>query len=158
VIFCACLGALFPFSPRWLPGKLDATIVDVGQGDAIFVVSPQGQTLLIDGGERLSRTSRGILEKKRSQRICGPGAFGKLTWSRSRTLIRIISEVSARSRRIFVSAICGSGEKPRRRRKPGWKNGREPGTFPSRTRGEGKHLAGAGRPRPSSGRRVPRTQ
>jgi competence protein ComEC len=80
LIFCACLGALFPFSPRWLPGKLDATILDVGQGDAIFVVSPQGQTLLIDGGERLSRTSRGILEKKRSQRICGPGAFGSC-WS-----------------------------------------------------------------------------
>ena len=47
---CATLVALFPFSPQWSPGKLEATILDVGQGDSIFVVSPQGQTLLIDGG------------------------------------------------------------------------------------------------------------
>jgi competence protein ComEC len=50
LLACAGLVALFPFSPRWSRGKLEATILDVGQGDAIFVVSPQGQTLLIDGG------------------------------------------------------------------------------------------------------------
>lgn len=49
----ACSGlmiAIFPFAPRWSKGKLELTVLDVGQGDSLFVVSPHGRTLLIDGG------------------------------------------------------------------------------------------------------------
>jgi competence protein ComEC len=42
--------ALFPFAPRRSAGKLELTVLDVGQGDSLFVVSPHGKTLLIDGG------------------------------------------------------------------------------------------------------------
>jgi competence protein ComEC len=42
--------AFFPFAPRWSQGKLEVTILDVGQGDSVFVVSPRGKTLLVDGG------------------------------------------------------------------------------------------------------------
>jgi len=42
--------ALFPFAPRWSAGKLELTVLDVGQGDSLFVVSPHGRTMLIDGG------------------------------------------------------------------------------------------------------------
>ena len=42
--------ALFPFAPRWSRGKLELTVLDVGQGDSLFVVSPRGETMLIDGG------------------------------------------------------------------------------------------------------------
>jgi competence protein ComEC len=42
--------AIFPFSPRRSAGKLELTVLDVGQGDSLFVVSPHGRTLLIDGG------------------------------------------------------------------------------------------------------------
>jgi competence protein ComEC len=42
--------AIFPFAPRWSAGKLELTVLDVGQGDSLFVVSPHGKTLLIDGG------------------------------------------------------------------------------------------------------------
>jgi competence protein ComEC len=42
--------AIFPFAPRWSAGKLELTVLDVGQGDSLFLVSPHGRTLLIDGG------------------------------------------------------------------------------------------------------------
>jgi competence protein ComEC len=42
--------AAYPFSPRIANGKLELTVLDVGQGDSLFVVSPTGKTLLIDGG------------------------------------------------------------------------------------------------------------
>lgn len=50
LIATATVIAIFPFSPQWAKGKLEVTILDVGQGDSLFVVSPQGKTLLIDGG------------------------------------------------------------------------------------------------------------
>jgi competence protein ComEC len=49
-ISCAVTIAVFPFRPRWAAGKLEVSVLDVGQGDSLFVVSPGGKTLLIDGG------------------------------------------------------------------------------------------------------------
>ena len=46
----AVVIATYPFSPRMEGGKLELTVLDVGQGDSLFVVSPTGKTLLIDGG------------------------------------------------------------------------------------------------------------
>src|SRR6266851_39374 len=47
---CALAVAVFPLGSQWSKGKLEVTILDVGQGDALFAVSPGGKTLLIDGG------------------------------------------------------------------------------------------------------------
>ena len=47
---CALVIAVFPFAPNWSHGKLEVSVLDVGQGDSLFVVSPGGKTLLIDGG------------------------------------------------------------------------------------------------------------
>jgi competence protein ComEC len=46
----ALVVATYPFTPRTAGGKLEVTVLDVGQGDSLFVVSPMGKTLLIDGG------------------------------------------------------------------------------------------------------------
>ena len=46
--------AIYPFSPDWAKGKLELSVLDVGQGDSLFVVSPGGNTLLIDGGGAFS--------------------------------------------------------------------------------------------------------
>ncbi len=42
--------AAYPFAPRLQAGKLEVTVLDVGQGDSILVAYPGGQTMLIDGG------------------------------------------------------------------------------------------------------------
>jgi competence protein ComEC len=50
LVVCVAFVAVFPFRPHWSAGKLEVTILDVGQGDSLLVVSPRGRTLLIDGG------------------------------------------------------------------------------------------------------------
>lgn len=52
VAVAAALGLLIwqPFPPAVHPGQLEMTVIDVGQGDSILVVFPNGQKLLMDGG------------------------------------------------------------------------------------------------------------
>ena len=50
LILMAVVIATYPFRPLVTRGDLEVTVLDVGQGDSILVVSPKGSTLLIDGG------------------------------------------------------------------------------------------------------------
>jgi len=42
-----------PFAPEFERGRLSVTFLDVGQGDAILIVFPQGKTMLLDSGGKL---------------------------------------------------------------------------------------------------------
>lgn len=66
---CALAISVFPFSPQWAKGKLEVSVLDVGQGDSLFVVSPGGKTMLIDGGGAF----RGYAAQETS---FGPSSFG----------------------------------------------------------------------------------
>jgi competence protein ComEC len=52
VVLAAALALLVwqPFAPRTWPGQLELTAIDVGQGDSLLVVLPDGKRLLVDGG------------------------------------------------------------------------------------------------------------
>jgi competence protein ComEC len=50
-VAAACLAVMTdPFPPRLHKGRLEVTVLDVGQGDSIFVAFPDGRTMLVDGG------------------------------------------------------------------------------------------------------------
>jgi competence protein ComEC len=53
-IMGALIIATYPFGATWAKGELEATVLDVGQGDSLLVVFPGGKTLLIDGGGAFS--------------------------------------------------------------------------------------------------------
>jgi competence protein ComEC len=50
VLAASFLLAFVSTSPRTRPGVLEVTSIDVGEGDSIFLVTPQGRTLLVDAG------------------------------------------------------------------------------------------------------------
>jgi len=71
--------AIFPFAPHWSAGKMELTVLDVGQGDSLFVVSPHGRTLLIDGGGSFSGFSG---HEERNGIDPGEEAVSPYLWSR----------------------------------------------------------------------------
>ncbi|MGA8145445.1 MAG: DNA internalization-related competence protein ComEC/Rec2 [Candidatus Acidiferrales bacterium] len=50
LLLLTILVATHPFAPSLNRGKLEVTVLDVGQGDSIFAAFPDGRTMLIDGG------------------------------------------------------------------------------------------------------------
>jgi competence protein ComEC len=64
--------------PRLEPGILELTAIDVGQGDSLLVVFPQGQTMVVDGG--------GVLQfghvRRRSNLDTGEDVVSPYLWNR----------------------------------------------------------------------------
>jgi competence protein ComEC len=53
ILIISTLIIAHPFAPTFTPGRLQLTFLDVGQGDAILLQFPRGQTMLLDSGGRL---------------------------------------------------------------------------------------------------------
>jgi competence protein ComEC len=65
---------LFPPRPQWRPGVFEVTAIDVGQGDSLLLITPEGKTLLLDSG--------GAVENSRSEFDVGEEVVSPYLWSR----------------------------------------------------------------------------
>ncbi len=54
ILLISTLIIAHPFAPHFTPGRLAITFLDVGQGDAMLLQFPRGQTMLLDSGGRLA--------------------------------------------------------------------------------------------------------
>ena len=66
--------ALVPRTPQMRLGVLEVTALDVGQGDSLLVVTPQGRTLLVDAG--------GLTGQPRSSLDLGEDEVSPYLWAR----------------------------------------------------------------------------
>jgi competence protein ComEC len=75
-LFAAPLAALWPTPPLLHRGLLEVTALDVGQGDSLLVVSPEGKTMLVDAGGPVGPQS------KNAQWDVGEEVVAPYLWSR----------------------------------------------------------------------------
>ena len=65
---------LLPPKPQWHPGVFEVTAIDVGQGDSLLLITPQGKTLLLDAG--------GVTENAKSEFDVGEEVVAPYLWCR----------------------------------------------------------------------------
>lgn len=77
----AAVGVLAIERPQLHPHALEISAIDVGQGDSIFVATPDGRTLLIDGGGPAGGAGL-TLASARSRFEVGEDVVSPYLWSR----------------------------------------------------------------------------
>ena len=82
------LVAAHPFAPTLEKGKLEVSVLDVGQGDSIFVGFPNGRTLLIDGG---GQPGSSWIEGRRPGMDIGEQVVSPYLWSRGLKKIDVVA-------------------------------------------------------------------
>jgi len=88
LLAAAALIATYPFAQN-LDGKnLEVTVLDVGQGDSLFVTFPGGRTMLVDAGGALGSFHAGGM---RSGLDVGEDVVSPYLWSRGLKQIEVVA-------------------------------------------------------------------
>jgi competence protein ComEC len=74
LLLSAAWIVLFPPRPQWHRGVFEVTAIDVGQGDSLLLITPEGKTLLLDAG--------GVTENSKSEFDAGEEVVSPYLWSR----------------------------------------------------------------------------
>jgi competence protein ComEC len=80
---------VFPPNPQWHPGVFEITAIDVGQGDALLLITPDGKTLLMDAG--------GMPGNVRSDFDVGEQVVSPYLWSRGIRRLDVVAISHAHS-------------------------------------------------------------
>lgn len=80
---CGAIVAVYHAAPHVESGKLEITAIDVGQGDSLLVISPEGRAMLIDGG--------GSIGPVRSEFDFGEDVVAPYLWSRGLDHLDVIA-------------------------------------------------------------------
>ncbi len=74
---CSAACVFYPRTLDYRPGVLEVTAIDVGQGDSLLLITPQGKTLLIDAGG-----PTGGVQAAHSNFEIGEDVVSPVLWSR----------------------------------------------------------------------------
>ncbi len=88
LVAAAAIIATHPFPPRLTPQRLELTVLDVGQGDSLFLSFPHGRTMLVDGGGELGTFHSGGM---RSGVDVGEDVVSPYLWSRGLKRIDVVA-------------------------------------------------------------------
>ena len=88
LVATAVIIATHPFLPRLAPQRLELTVLDVGQGDSLFLSFPRGRTMLVDGGGELGNFHSGGM---RSGIDVGEDVVSPYLWSRGLKKIDVVA-------------------------------------------------------------------
>jgi competence protein ComEC len=84
----AAVIATHPFPPRLAAQRLELTVLDVGQGDSLFLSFPRGRTMLVDAGGELGNFHSGGM---RSGIDVGEDVVSPFLWSRGLKRIDVVA-------------------------------------------------------------------
>lgn len=88
LVAAAVVIATHPFPPRLTAQRLELTVLDVGQGDSLFLSFPRGRTMLVDGGGELGNFHSGGM---RSGIDVGEDVVSPYLWSRGLKRIDVVA-------------------------------------------------------------------
>jgi competence protein ComEC len=91
------LVALWPGAPEVHPGQLEVTAIDVGQGDSLLVVGPNGRTMVIDAGGPTGAAANAENAAGSSTFDIGEEVVSPYLWSRQMRRIDVLVLTHAHS-------------------------------------------------------------